>query len=137
LVPFDAAIKVKLPAIMISNAAVPGLFTRPTSLSHRVIIGELRNKLPFDGLVLIDSLTALSISKTAYSLPRATVSALEAGAEMVLFNVDGSLCNPTTQQIITGVIQAVVSGHLTCTQRGSVAVAGMASKHVASCGIVA
>jgi beta-N-acetylhexosaminidase len=39
LVPFEAAVNVGLPAVMVSNASVPGLTTLPASLSTAAIGG--------------------------------------------------------------------------------------------------
>src|ERR1019366_10710107 len=55
---FEGAINHGLPAIMVSNARVPGLSTLPASLSAAVMTGALRNWLHFKGLVMTDSLTA-------------------------------------------------------------------------------
>ncbi|MBN1826958.1 MAG: glycoside hydrolase family 3 protein [Candidatus Eisenbacteria bacterium] len=58
LVPFHAAIRAGLPAVMIAHVAYPGLGTgrRPATLSEEVIGGLLRRQLGFRGIVMSDAL---------------------------------------------------------------------------------
>jgi beta-N-acetylhexosaminidase len=69
LVPFRAAISSGIPAIMLSNASVPGLTSLPSSLSPEVV-HALRDGLGFNGLILTDSLTAGAISSTGLTVPQ-------------------------------------------------------------------
>lgn len=85
LVPFRRAISARAPAIMISNASVPGLTDRPASLSGAAITGLLRRRLHFHGLVLTDSLSAGAVTTAVGSLPEAAVDAIRSGADLVLF----------------------------------------------------
>jgi beta-N-acetylhexosaminidase len=85
LVPFAAAVAAGAPAVMVSNATVPGLTDLPASLSPEVIEGLLRQRLDFQGLVLTDSLSAGAITQAGYDLASAAVAAVEAGSDMVLF----------------------------------------------------
>jgi beta-N-acetylhexosaminidase len=111
LLPFVAAVKAGLPAVMISNANVPGLTTLPASLSHAVITGVLREQLHFSGLVLTDSLSATAVAAAGYSVPNATVAALNAGADMILFT--STSVAALTRQIVQAIVSAVGSGKLT------------------------
>jgi beta-N-acetylhexosaminidase len=97
LLPFVAAINAGLPAVMVANAAVPGLTTGPASVSAQAIAVLLRGELHFDGLVLTDSLSAGAISAAGYDLPAATVAAIQAGADMVLF---GSTLTPAETALL-------------------------------------
>lgn len=133
LVPFVDAIRAKLPAIMISNASIPGLSKLPASLSREVITGELRDRLHFKGLVMTDSLTAVSITSAGYSLPRAVVTSLEAGADMVLFNASTASLGRTIQQITQAVISAVATKHLSRAQLTADAAIVLATKHFDRC----
>ncbi len=111
LLPFQAAIKHGLPAVMVGEAAVPGLtHGLPATLSSPAITGLLRGQLGFHGLVLTDSLSAAAIQDAGYGIPRAAVRAIEAGADMVTFDA----LNPaaTSNEIITSVVSAVRSGQL-------------------------
>jgi len=86
LPPFEAAIKAGVPAIMVSNARVPGLTRVPASLSYEVVTRQLRDGLGFKGLIVTDSLSVPSISALGLSVPQAAVEALEAGDDMILYN---------------------------------------------------
>jgi beta-N-acetylhexosaminidase len=83
--PFQAAIAAGAPAVMISNATVPGLTTHPASLSSAVIGGLLGSQLGFTGLVVTDSLSAGAITAATPSLGQAVADAIESGADLVLF----------------------------------------------------
>ena len=112
LLPYQAAVRAGLPAVMVSNASVPGLTALPASLSSTVITGVLRGRLGFSGLVLTDSLSAGAISAAGYSVPRATVAALNAGADLVLFNATSGTVAGLTAQTVTAIVTAVRSGAL-------------------------
>src|SRR5205823_1707907 len=77
-------------AVMVANATVPGLTNQPASVSPAVINGILRGRLGFQGLVITDSLSAVALSANGYTVPSAAVAALDAGADMVLYNADPS-----------------------------------------------
>jgi beta-N-acetylhexosaminidase len=123
LKPFIAAIAAKAPAIMISNAYVPGLTSEPASVSPAVIHDLLRTQLGFTGLVITDSLSAGAITAAGYTVPRAAVAAIEAGADLVLFGstltpADTALLSPphvaaTQHAIINALAAAVDAGDLT------------------------
>jgi beta-N-acetylhexosaminidase len=85
LVPFRAAVRAGAPAVMVSNASVPGLTRSPSSLSPQVIGDLLERDLDFHGLVVTDSLSAGAILTGGRTLAQATVEALAAGADLVLF----------------------------------------------------
>ena len=100
LVPFEDAVAAHVPAVMISNATVPGLTSLPSSISPVVITEVLREQLGFSGLVITDSLSAGALSAIGYSVPEATVAAIEAGADMVLFAADpGSVASLTSETV--------------------------------------
>ncbi len=113
LIPFEAAIAANLPVIMVSNATVPGLTSQPASLSS-IAINYLRNSLGFKGLVITDSLSAGAIQQIGLTVPEATVRAIEAGADMVMYNT----LNPMTtfKDSVAALNQAVSSGALSRTR---------------------
>ncbi|MGA7088658.1 MAG: glycoside hydrolase family 3 N-terminal domain-containing protein [Candidatus Dormiibacterota bacterium] len=86
LLPFEAGVSAKLPALMVSNATVPGLSTVPASLSAAVIEGLLAGQLHYHGLILTDSLDALAISDLGLNVAQASVESIAAGADMILFS---------------------------------------------------
>ena len=142
LVPFRAAIRAGAPAVMVSNASVPGLTSQPSSLSQAVIGGLLRQQLGFHGLVVTDSLSAGAILTGGRTLPQAPVAALGAGADLVLFGSTltpddtAQLSAPNVQrsysQIVNAIAAAVSDGHLPLARLTAAAttVAGTAHDHL-------
>ena len=112
LIPFRDAVAEHLPAVMVANAIVPGLTTIPASLSRDAITTALRGQLGFQGLVLSDSLSAVAIQNAGYSVPQAAVAAIEAGADMVLFNATASDVGTVSQNIANALGTALQSGAL-------------------------
>ena len=131
LLPFEAAIRAGLPAIMVGNASVPGLTSIPSSLSSAVITGLLRSQLGFRGLVMTDSLSAGSIADAGLGVPGAAVDALAAGADMILFNATDP--NAMTQQIVTQVVTAVATGILPTGQLNQAVAQVLDFKHIDLC----
>ena len=123
LAPFESAVRDGAPAVMISNAEVPGLTQLPASLSPQVIQGLLRDGMGFSGLVVTDSLSAGAITQAGLSLAGASVAAVAAGADMVLFgstltSSETNLLSPAHVQgsiaaIETAFVEALRSGRLT------------------------
>jgi beta-N-acetylhexosaminidase len=85
LEPFSRAIQGGLDGLMTAHVAVPSLThsSLPATLSPQILTGLLRQKLGFDGLVLTDELEMEAIAKS-YGVGPAAVSAIKAGADMVL-----------------------------------------------------
>jgi beta-N-acetylhexosaminidase len=144
LVPFQAALAAGAPAVMVANAAVPGLTTLPASLSPAVINGLLRHDLGFDRLVLTDSLSAGAISQSGYQLPQAAVAAIGAGADMILFgstltpaqitllspaNVSGSI-----NLIVRAIVAATANGNISMARLNSAVSHVLVAKHAQLCG---
>ncbi|MGB9112750.1 MAG: glycoside hydrolase family 3 N-terminal domain-containing protein [Acidimicrobiales bacterium] len=132
LVPFEDAIKANVPAVMVGNATIPGLTSLPASLSPAVIGGLLRHHLGFHGLVLTDSLTALGISDAGFSLARATVLAIHAGADVVLFNASNP--NLVFSELQSAIVQAVAAGKLPARVVDGAVATVLAAKKVNLCG---
>ncbi len=134
---FEAAIKAGAPAVMVSNAIVQDLTSVPASLSSKLVTGELRDTLGFKGLIITDILSEAAISDRPLSLtvPEASVVALEAGDEMVLFGSTGStsgdlsLAASTSQAIVT----AVTDGKLPKAQLLNAVEEVLAAKKVNLC----
>jgi beta-N-acetylhexosaminidase len=131
LLPFEAAIKAGLPAIMVGNASVPGLTSMPASLSSAAIEGLLRHQLGFTGLVITDSLSAGAITALGLDIPDASVDAIEAGADMILFN--SSDPNTTAQEIVTQIVNAVTAGTISFTQLDDAVAEVLAVKDIHLC----
>ncbi len=89
LVPFRAAVRVGVGAVMSAHVAMPGIdsgFTRAASLSPAVVTGVLRDSLAFHGIVVTDALTMGGVSTDGGA--SAAVRALLAGADLLLQPAD-------------------------------------------------
>ncbi len=133
LLPYQQAVRSGVPAIMVANASVPGLTSLPASLSPSVITGVLRGQLRFGGLVLTDSLSAGAISAAGYSVPRAAVAALAAGADMVLFTATAAGVAGLTGQTVDAVVAAVAAGTLSRARLQDAVAHVLAAKGVDLC----
>ncbi|MGH3223817.1 MAG: glycoside hydrolase family 3 protein [Streptosporangiaceae bacterium] len=130
--PFAAAIRAGLPAVMVGNVSVPGLTgTLPASLSPPAITGLLRHELGFRGLILTDSLSALAVHDAGYSVPQAAVHAVEAGADMVLFNSASPVA--TADHVIARIVAAVTSGRLPVPRLDEAVQHVLEAKNVSAC----
>ena len=98
LLPFTAAVNADMPAVMTTNARVPGLAPLPASLSWRATHQVLRLQMAFHGLVITDSLSAVAIRAAGFHIPAATVRALVVGADMVLFGAPAT-ADPATASL--------------------------------------
>jgi beta-N-acetylhexosaminidase len=112
LLPFRALIRAGAPAIMVSNASVPGLTSLPAGLSPAVIAGLLRGELGFTGLVITDSLSAGAIRSAGYSVPQAAVAAVAAGADLVIFNSYPAATAALTAAVVQALVEAARSGRI-------------------------
>ncbi len=88
LLPFRAAIRAGVPALMTSHVAVPALAETPetpTTISERLISGVLRRELRFDGLVITDELQMRAVrERLRVGIGEIAVRAVLAGADMVM-----------------------------------------------------
>jgi beta-N-acetylhexosaminidase len=132
LPPFQAAIAAGAPAVMISNDTVPGVTSTPAGLSPTIINGELKGHLGFHGLVITDALDAKAISAAGYSVPQATVQALRAGADMVMFSMEPDTPG-LTAQTANAVAAAVSDGSLSRARLIDAANAVLTVRHVNLC----
>jgi beta-N-acetylhexosaminidase len=83
LVPFAAAIRSGVPAIVISNASyATDDFVTPATLSKAVSTDLLRGEMRFRGLAITDDLSQPAIT-TSMSVADAAVQAIAAGSDMV------------------------------------------------------
>ena len=134
LLPFTAAVRAGMPAVMTTNARVPGLTTLPASLSWRATHDVLRTQLAFHGLVVTDSLSAVAIQAAGYHIPAASVRALVVGADMVLFNATADRVPDVTHRVVRAIVNAVGSGTLSRTRLARAVVHVLEAKHVSLCG---
>ncbi len=112
LLPFKSAITAGAPVVMIANATVPGLSTLPASNAATVMTTVLRDQLGFRGLVMTDSLSAGALVDIGYSVPRAVVAAITAGADMVLYTAAAAQTASLTNATAAALVAAVNTGTL-------------------------
>jgi beta-N-acetylhexosaminidase len=92
-VPFRAAIRAGVAGIMSAHIAFPAI--DPTgvaaTLSPQVMAHLLRDEFGFGGIRMTDSLEMGALATSGYPAPLAAATALQAGADMLLFNRDHDL----------------------------------------------
>jgi beta-N-acetylhexosaminidase len=134
LPPFTAAIQDGAPAIMVSNAVVPGLTQLPASLSTVAITDELVGTLHFDGLILTDSLSAGAISDAGFSVTSAAVQAIVTGADMVMYtSASDAAALQQFQAIVDADVAAVGNGSLALGRLVAAAAAALTARHLNVC----
>jgi beta-N-acetylhexosaminidase len=133
LLPFESAIVAGAPVVMVANATVPGLSTVPASISSAVMTTVLDDQLGFHGLVITDSLSAGALVDIGYSVPRAVVAAITAGADMVLYTATASQVAALTQSTAAAIVAAVDAGTLDRGRLVSAVASILATKQVDLC----
>lgn len=108
LVPFAAAIRAGIPALMTAHLLVPALDPeQPATLSRPILTDLLREHLGFRNLVISDDLLMQGISDST-SPGEAAVRFLEAGGDLMLICQDEAV----QRQALRVVTEAVESGRL-------------------------
>lgn len=103
--PFVDAIGAGAPAVMIGHIDIPSLDDGvPASLSRKVITGELRARLGFDGVVLTDAMNMGAIVDE-YGAAEAAVMTVKAGSDLVLMPAD-------TRAAVEAIGAAIESGEI-------------------------
>lgn len=108
LPPFRAAIAAGVGAVMSAHINMPRLEPEkglPSTLSKNVITGLLREELQFGGLVFTDAMDMGGV-RASFANDVATVRAVEAGVDLVLFP-------PDVEASFNALKQAVASGRIT------------------------
>lgn len=83
-VPYKNAMRNGADIVMVTHLLIPKLDALyPSSMSQKIITGQLRNNLGFKGVVITDDMTMGAIAKN-YNIQTATVKAIVAGADIVL-----------------------------------------------------
>ncbi|HEU4641273.1 MAG TPA: glycoside hydrolase family 3 N-terminal domain-containing protein [Gemmatimonadaceae bacterium] len=101
LVPFRAAIRAGVGAIMTFHGSMPALDSSgvPGTLSHKVLTGLLRDELGFRGLVITDAMEMRGVLDT-YGPVEAAKRAVAAGADVLLQPLDAT---QTIDAVVDGV----------------------------------
>ena len=101
--PFIAGIKAKVPSILVSHNIVKCMDENtPASLSSKVV-GELRNKLAFTGIIMTDDL-AMDAVKEYVDAGNAATMAIKAGNDMIITSDFISMKNELLKSIEEGTI---------------------------------
>jgi beta-N-acetylhexosaminidase len=134
LVPFRQAIADGATAVMMSNARIPGLTPLPAGISP-VAVKALRTTLGFKGLIVTDSLGAGAISALHLAVPAASVLALAAGDDLVLFGSPTSVSASLAQaaQISKAIVAALTKGTLSKSTLIAAAAQDLAARNQLSC----
>lgn len=105
--PFEAAIEAGVDSIMTAHIVVPSLDDSgdPATLSKKIVTGQLRDKLGYEGVVVTDGLEMAAV-REVYGDGEVAVRALEAGVDQLLLPADP----PEAYEAID---EALASGRLT------------------------
>ncbi|XLQ12444.1 MAG: beta-glucosidase [cyanobacterium endosymbiont of Epithemia adnata isolate EadnSB Bon19] len=107
LVPFKKAIEAGVDSVMTAHLLIQAWDEqKPATLSKKILTGQLREKLDFEGLIVTDALVMGGVTNYATS-EEVAVMAVEAGADILLMPHD-------PEKTIEAVYQAVESGRITC-----------------------
>jgi beta-N-acetylhexosaminidase len=109
LVPFAAAVEAGVASVMTSHLVVPAVDPElPATLSRRVL-GLLRDRLGYDGVVVTDALDMAGAS-AGRGIPEAAVLSLAAGADLLCLGADKDVA--LVREIQAAIVVAVRSGRL-------------------------
>lgn len=89
--PFKAAVRAEIPVIMSAHVAFPAIepnVNLPATLSGNIMTGLLREEFGFQGVIATDALEMGALGKSGFPVPLAAATALQAGADLLLFNRD-------------------------------------------------
>jgi beta-N-acetylhexosaminidase len=110
-VPFKAAIHAGVAGMMSAHIAFPAIESTPNlaaTLSHKVMTDLLRDEMKFTGIRMTDSLEMGALQTSGYPVPVAATTALQAGADMLLFNCGHAL----NYQAHAAIVDAVRRGEI-------------------------
>ena len=89
LVPFQAAVEAGVPLVMIGHARYPAVDARRIASQSPAVVGLLRDRLGFEGVIVTDSMEAAASLATG-TVEAASERALRAGADLLLLTGRGS-----------------------------------------------
>lgn len=103
--PFISGIKEGVPYILVSHNIMTSVDDKyPSSLSNKVITGELRDKLKFSGIVVTDDLDMNAVKSYADGGNAATL-AINAGADMIITSDFVNMYNELITNVNNGIIR--------------------------------
>ena len=98
--------------VPVDEAQVATLAPEVAAGAGGVILFGGTAQLGFHGLVLTDSLSAVAIQNAGYTVPQAAVAAIEAGADIILFNASATDVATVNQSIASALLAAEQAGGL-------------------------
>jgi beta-N-acetylhexosaminidase len=110
LVPFAAVVSAGTAAVMTSHIVVPALDPDRAATLSPVVLGVLRDRLGFDGVIVSDALDMAGAS-SGRGIPEAAVLALAAGCDLLCLGPDTP--PSLVEDVRDAVVAAVDEGRLT------------------------
>ncbi|WP_216205210.1 glycoside hydrolase family 3 N-terminal domain-containing protein [Amycolatopsis aidingensis] len=114
LVPFGAAVRAGVRAVMPGHLVVPDWGDEPATLNPKAITGVLRGELGFTGTVVTDALEMGAVAGELGSVPgfaAAAVRALAAGADALC--IGGEVADEAAvTRVVDAIVRAVLAGEL-------------------------
>ena len=101
---FDRGINAGADMVMVGHITVPSIDTLPASLSQKIVEGQLRGVLGYDGVIITDALEMGAVANN-YSSAETSVMAVEAGCDIILTPKDLS-------EAVTSIENAVKEGKI-------------------------
>jgi beta-N-acetylhexosaminidase len=109
LVPFAAAVEAGTAAVMTSHIVVPALDPELPGTLSAPVLGLLRDRLGFRGVIVSDALDMAGASGTR-GIPEAAVLSLAAGADLLCIGPANTV--PQVRELQATIVEAVRSGRL-------------------------
>jgi beta-N-acetylhexosaminidase len=109
LVPFAAAVKAGVAAIMTSHIVVPAIDPGGPATLSAPVLRVLRDELGYDGLIVSDALDMAGASAQR-GIPAAAVAALAAGCDLLCLGADKDVA--LVRAIQSAIVDAVRAGEL-------------------------
>lgn len=108
LIPFKYALENGADVVMVAHILLPKIDSKfPSSMSHNIITGILREQMKFDGVIITDDMTMNAIIGN-YDIGHAAVEAVKAGNDIVLVAHDYT----NVKKAIGAITQAVNTGEI-------------------------
>ncbi|MEC7264922.1 MAG: glycoside hydrolase family 3 N-terminal domain-containing protein, partial [Bacteroidota bacterium] len=87
LYPFQQLIQKGVDSVMVGHLLLPQLDNEgPSTTSHKIITGLLRNQMGFDGVIISDALNMHAVSKTFSEKGKLEAKAFSAGMDVLCFS---------------------------------------------------
>ncbi len=109
LVPFAAAVDAGVAAVMTSHLVVPALDPDLPATLSAAVLGVLRDRLGFTGVIVSDALDMAGASR-GRGIPEAAVLSLAAGADLLCLGADKDVA--LVRDVQAAIVDAVSSGRL-------------------------